>query len=279
MTVEVEWARMTAPDLRDIAARNGALAVLPIGSLEQHGPHLPVITDTASASEAAIRAARLVADDLPVAVLPGLWLGMSEHHLPFGGTITLDFDAVSKVLRCIVRSLKALGFARLLIVNGHGGNIDPLAVAVRELAVEFAMPIVATLPWGLAPEETAAIFDVDSGAHHACEGEASVMLAITPETVKSDKFAQAFGNQQHPVDVPDGAVRFYSFSERAPVSGTWGDPRAGTAEKGEKFLTLQARELAKQMRNDVLWTMPDPVWSNGRGLQTTAGRLEQDPQR
>src|SRR5580698_6259154 len=77
MSIEVEWARMTAPELRAIAAREGALAILPAGSLEQHGPHLPVITDTASASAASIAAARLVAPDpvpVPVAVLPGLWL-------------------------------------------------------------------------------------------------------------------------------------------------------------------------------------------------------------
>src|ERR1700740_268383 len=149
MSIEVEWARMTAPDLREIAAREGALAILPVGSLEQHGPHLPVITDTASASAAAIAAARLVASDpkpVPVAVLPGLWLGLSEHHLPFGGTISVDYAAYRAILESIVRSLRALGFARLLIVNGHGGNIDPLAVACRELAVAWDMPIVATTP-------------------------------------------------------------------------------------------------------------------------------------
>lgn len=148
--IEVEWSRMTAPDLRAIAMQKNALAILPIGSLEQHGPHLPVVTDTASASEAAIRAARRVAAETPVAVLPGLWLGMSEHHIPFGGTISVDYETMNKVLRCIVRSLKALGFARLMIVNGHGGNVEPLAVSVRELAVEFEIPIVSCLPWGLA---------------------------------------------------------------------------------------------------------------------------------
>jgi len=274
MKKEVEWARMTAPSLRELAGKPGALAVLPIGSLEQHGPHLPVITDTASASAAAIRAARLVADDIPVAVLPGLWLGMSEHHLPFGGTITLEYDTLSRVIRCIVRSLKTLGFSRLFIVNGHGGNMDPLAVAVRELAVEFAMPIVATTPWMLAPEEASKIFEVDTGAHHACEGEASVMLAIVPDAVKTEMFGQAFGNQQHPVDVPADVSRFYSFAERAPVTGTWGDPRSATAEKGERFLDLQANELVKLIRNDVLWTAPDPVWTPGRGLGTTAGKAD-----
>lgn len=274
MEKEVEWARMTAPVLRELAGRADALAVLPIGSLEQHGPHLPVITDTASASAAAIRAARLVAGDIPVAVLPGLWLGMSEHHLPFGGTITLDYDTLSRTIRCIVRSLKALGFSRLLIVNGHGGNIEPLAVAVRELAVEFALPIVATTPWMLAPEEAKKIFEVDDGAHHACEGEASVMLAIVPDAVRAEMFGQAFGNQRHPVDVPADVSRFYSFAERAPVTGTWGDPRSATSEKGERFLDLQASELVKLIRNDVLWTAPDPVWAPGRGLRGTDGRAD-----
>ncbi len=71
MVSEVEWARLTGPEIRAVATRPDAMAVLPIGSLEQHGPHLPVITDTASASAAAIRAARLVSADIPVLVLPG----------------------------------------------------------------------------------------------------------------------------------------------------------------------------------------------------------------
>src|SRR6201987_1105183 len=194
MSIEVEWARMTAPDLREIAAREGALAILPAGSLEQHGPHLPVITDTASASAAAVAAARLVAEGpnpVPVAVLPGLWLGLSEHHLPFGGTISVDYAAYRAILESIVRSLRALGFARLLIVNGHGGNIDPLAVAARELAVAYDLPIVSVTPWFAAAEKLRPIFESDTGARHACEGETSLMLAIAGDIVKKDKFDEA----------------------------------------------------------------------------------------
>lgn len=273
MTIEVEWARMTAPELRGIAARPGALAVLPVGSLEQHGPHLPVITDTASASAAAVRAARLVADEIPVAVLPGLWLGMSEHHLPFGGTISLDYEAYHGVLRSIVRSLKALGFKRLLIVNGHGGNIDPLAVAVRELAVTFAMPIVATTPWMLAHDEITAIAESET-PKHACEGETSVMLAIAGDIVRTDKFDEAVQQAPKRAEAPQGFSRFYSFSERAPVTGTWGDPRPASREKGEQFLTIQATALAQSMRDERLWSAPDPVWNWDRGQGTTSGRAE-----
>ena len=274
MTIEVEWARMSAPELRAIAARHGALAVLPVGSLEQHGPHLPVITDTASASAAAIRGARLVANDTPVAVLPGLWLGMSEHHLPFGGTISIDYDAYQAILRSVVRSLKALGFARLLIVNGHGGNVDPLAVAARELAVTYDIPIIVTTPWYLAPKEVEAIFETDTGPRHACEGETSVMLAIAGDIVQADKFEEAMQQAPERINVPPGFSRFFSFSERAPVTGTWGDPRKATKDKGERFLALQARELAAAINDKGLWSKPDPVWRPGRGQETTAGRVE-----
>jgi creatinine amidohydrolase len=271
MSIEVEWARMTAPELRAIAAREGALAILPAGSLEQHGPHLPVITDTASASAAAIAAAKLVANDTPVAVLPGLWLGLSEHHLPFGGTISVDYAAYRAILESIVRSLRAIGFARLLIVNGHGGNIDPLAVASRELAVAYDFPIVATTPWFMAREKLAPIFEVDSGAKHACEGETSMMMAIAGDIVKKDKLDEAMQQAPAPVHPPAGFSRFYSFSERAPVTGTWGDPRNATAEKGARFLAVQAEALAAAIRDKALWSRPDPVWRKGRGQETTAG--------
>jgi creatinine amidohydrolase len=274
VSIEVEWARMTAPDLRAIAAREGALAILPAGSLEQHGPHLPVITDTASASAASIAAARRVASDIPVAVLPGLWLGLSEHHLPFGGTISVDYAAYRAILESIVRSLRALGFARLLIVNGHGGNIDPLAVASRELAVAYDFPIVATTPWFLAPEKIAAIFESDTAPKHACEGETSVMMAVAGDIVKKGKLDEAMQQAPAPVRSPSGFSRFYSFSERAPVTGTWGDPRTATAEKGARFLAVQAEALADAIRDKALWSRPDPVWRPGRGQETTAGKVE-----
>jgi creatinine amidohydrolase len=80
MTCEVEWDRMTGPELRELATRPKSLAIFPVGFLEQHGPHLPVITDTASAHAAAVRAARLVATEVPVAVLPGFWLGYADSE-------------------------------------------------------------------------------------------------------------------------------------------------------------------------------------------------------
>lgn len=274
MSKEVEWARLTGPEIRAVAARPDALAVLPIGSLEQHGPHLPVITDTASASAAAIRAARLVADEMPVLVLPGLWTGMSEHHLPFGGTISLNFDELRGVLSGVVRSLRAIGFARLLVVNGHGGNVEPLAVAARELAHDYGLPVVACTPWYLTRSRVAEIAETSEVPAHACEGETSVMMAIAPDLVRTDKLEDAVRQRPAPVPTYEGLSRFWSFSERAPVTGVRGDPRPATAEKGERFLHVQAEALAAAMRDKPMWRKPDPVWSAGRGLGNTAGHAE-----
>ncbi|MCW3477203.1 creatininase family protein [Limobrevibacterium gyesilva] len=271
MTPEIDWTRLTGPDIRAVAARGNALAVLPVGSLEQHGPHLPVITDTRTAWEIAIRAARLAAADTPVLVLPGMWTGMSEHHLPFGGTISLNFNEFRAVLTGVVRSLRAIGFARLLIVNGHGGNVEPLAVAARELAHEFGLPVVATTPWYIVADEILALMETGTGPQHACEAETSVMLAMTPDTVRTDKLEEAV--RQAPPAIPGrpGFSRFWSFSERAPVTGTKGDPRPATAEKGEKMLNTMAAALADAMHDPTLWRTPDPVWSPGRGQGNTAG--------
>jgi creatinine amidohydrolase len=268
---EAAWERLTAPELRALAARGEALAVLPLGALEQHGPHLPVITDTRIAGEIALRAARLVAGELPVAVLPPLWTGMSEHHFPFGGTISLDFAALAAVLRCVVRSLRAIGFARLLIVNGHGGNESPLAVIARDLAAEFAFPVVATMPWDLVPEVMAQVLERQKGVHHACEAETSVMLALAPDLVRTEALEAAAAQGPGAVAQRPAVARFYSFAERAPVSGVRGDPRPASAAKGEALLAAMVEALAALMRDPVLWRRPDAVWTPGRGLGRTDG--------
>jgi len=259
---EYRWERLTAPELKQRAAAD-ALAVLPIGSLEQHGPHLPVWTDSYCAHEIALRG--VAEAGLPAVVLPPLWLGLSEHHLPFGGTITLDHATFHAVLRCVVRSLLADGFGRLLIVNGHGGNIDPLAVSTRELAAEFGIPVVVTTWPQLAPKEIGAILTTQPGVQHACEAETSLWLALDAAQVRRDKVAEAMSNP--PPNPPPGMVRFWSFMERAPRTGVRGDPRAATAAKGEAILAAVCRALATAIRDPGLWSKPDRVWEPGRAFR------------
>jgi creatinine amidohydrolase len=264
---EVEWARLTAPEVRALAGRGRALAVLPVGALEQHGPHLPTCTDSLIATALAVRAARLAGPTEPALVLPAVWTGLSAEHLPLGGTIALDFAALSGVLRGVVRSLRALGFARLLVVNGHGGNDEALAVCCRELAVEFGFPIVAAMPWRLVPDTLRGVLETQSGVRHACEAETSVMLALAPELVRSERMQPPDAGG---VAADPALSRFWSFAERAPASGVRGDPRSASAVKGEKLLAAMAEALAAAIRDITLWRTPDPVYSPGRGLGAAA---------
>jgi creatinine amidohydrolase len=92
--------------------------------------------------------------------------------------------------------------------------------------------------------------------------------------VKGDKVDEAMRQAPAAVHARAGFSRFYSFSERAPVTGTWGDPWTATAEKGRRFLAVQAEALAEAIRDATLWSRLDPVWRQGRGQETTAGKAE-----
>jgi creatinine amidohydrolase len=263
MPASVQWERLTAPDLLALAAA-GALPILPVGSLEQHGPHLPVWTDSFCAHALAVRAAE-AAPEVPTVVLPPMWLGLSEHHLPFGGTITLDHATFHAVLRCVVRSLVADGFSKLLILNGHGGNIAPLDVSVRELAHEFGIAVVATTWPNLAPQAIAGILTTQPGVQHACEAETSLWLALDPGQVRQAKIAESLSNPAP--DPRPGFSRFWSFAERAPRTGVRGDPRAATAAKGEAIIAAVVAGLVAALRDPALFSRPDAVWAPGRAQQ------------
>jgi creatinine amidohydrolase len=259
-TNEVQWEKMTAPELSALAQR-GALVVLPVAALEQHGPHLPVWTDSLIGHACCLEAARKASAQpgaTPVVVLPPMWTGMSEHHLPFGGTISLDYATFRAVLACVCRSLKAQGFGRLFLVNSHGGNIDPLAVAARELCLEFDMPVVATTVFHVAGPALGEILDTQPGVQHACEAETSYWLALAPGEVRQDQIAGSLAEDA--TSHPGPFARFWSFSERAPLTGVRGDPRAATAEKGEKLLALVSDALAAAMQDPLLWRAPHAVW-------------------
>ena len=138
---EVEWWNLRAPQLRSLQDED-ALVIVPVGSTEQHGPHLPVMVDALLAGEIARRTARRLAGERAVVVAPTVWSGLAEHHMSLGGTITLDYQTFFALLRCIASSMARHGFRRILLLNGHGGNINALNVIVGELTGELQIPIV-----------------------------------------------------------------------------------------------------------------------------------------
>jgi creatinine amidohydrolase len=245
------WKELTAADLRE-KAQAGAVVLLPVGSMEQHGPHLPVGVDTFLSEGICKAAAEAVAGEMPVVVAPTLWCGMAEHHMAFGGTFTFDIPTYRAVLGCLLRSLERHGFKRVLIVNGHGGNIAALAAFLPDFAREIpGVALRVTTPYEPAKAAMAPILEDQEGVHHACEVEASIMMVVAPDFVRRDKLAEAPG-PAHWTPRPAGVGRYRSFRE-ATASGVIGDARRASAQKGEKLLAVCRDALAGMLRDPEMW--------------------------
>ncbi|MFF4902787.1 creatininase family protein [Streptomyces sp. NPDC001068] len=247
---EVQWNRLTAAELRDLAARD-AVVLLPIGATEQHGPHLPTGVDDLLAAEVCHRAAAvLAAEHTGVVVAPSISTGLSEHHMAFGGTLTVSLPTLHALLRDLCRSMIRVGFSRILIVNGHGGNMTALNALTTELTVELSTPIAFASYFGVGREVVRDTLETQDGLMHACEGETSMMMAAYPELIRPGHLSEAHGPRiTLPAESTEPVYIAVPFDRITP-SGVAGDARVATAEKGERMLAGCASTLAEILRND-----------------------------
>lgn len=252
MPASVMWRELTAEDLRAQAAAN-AIVVLPVASVEQHGPHLPVGVDSILCEGVCKAGAERAANEAAVVVAPTLWCGMAEHHMAFGGTFTFDIPTYRAVLGCLLDSIARHGFKRVLIVNGHGGNIAALNAFLPDFTRATGLRLYACTYFDLAPTPIAALLEDQQGVHHACEAETSMMMALAPETVKRDRLGEAFGLLDGDPRKAFRASRFHAFKDITP-SGVVGDARRASREKGEKLLALCADGLAAALKDHKMWS-------------------------
>ena len=253
--VEVIWNKLTAPELNKLAAAD-AIVLLPVASTEQHGPHLATGVDTILCGEACRRTALLVAEKRPAIVAPVVWMGLAEHHVAFGGTFSLSIQTWHAVLRELCQSIGRAGFSKIMIINGHGGNMAALTALTTDLTRETRLEIATTSYWSL-PHESGAfaeILDAQTGVQHACEAETSMMMAVAADCVRSDRLDEAFGPNSPMGSALGGALtRWRSFRDKTP-SGVLGDARVASIEKGEKLLNSAARLLAEELLSGDCWT-------------------------
>lgn len=254
MRTETEWVRMTAAEIQARAAEDAVL-VIPVASVEQHGPHLATGVDAVLCSGVARRMAeRLLERGVPAVVAPCVWTGLAEHHMAFGGTFTLDLDTFRAVLRCLVRSATRHGFRRIFLLNGHGGNTEAVACAAAELGFEFQVPVAAATYWLPLAEPFGRILERQANVMHACEAETSLMMALAPACVREARIAEAVppgGPVAQPPLAP-GVVRRRAFRDVTPT-GVLGDPRAASAAKGERLLEAAAEHLSAALAGSDLW--------------------------
>ena len=217
--------------------------VFPVAALEQHGRHMPLFTDSMLLGEVVRRAAERLADRVVFA--PLVWLGNSDHHLDFPGTLSAPPRMYLDMLGALLDNFIMHGFRRLVFINGHGGNVTPGKQAVFEARQRYRqrsdlMLLFATY-WDLGGKPTA----VDQSIHqpemgHACEWETSMMLRIAPHLVSGHQSVE-------PVDrgfplAP--ATRGWTTKDRSDP-GHMGDPRNATAEKGETLFRVFSDDLVK----------------------------------
>jgi creatinine amidohydrolase len=250
MTQSPMWKELTAAEIRALAAAD-ATVLLPVASMEQHGPHLAVGVDTVLCEGVCRLAAEAVQGEMPVIVAPTLWCGMAEHHMAFGGTFTFDIPTYRAVLLAFLKSIERHGFKKVLIVNGHGGNISALAAFLPDFAVETGLKVRATTYFELAQPGIDTVLEDQERIRHACEGETSLMMALAPDLVRRDKLPEAVG-PTHSTPRPLGVARFRSYKSFSDT-GVVGDARRASREKGERLAVVCRDAIVGVLKDAEAW--------------------------
>lgn len=245
----VLWERLTWEEVEALRFGGMDMTILPVGSTEQHGPHLSLEIDTASAGQVA----RGVSAATGVPVLPALAYGCSlGHSRRWPGTIALSpqtlIDQVTEIGTWVIGA----GFRRLLLLNGHVTNFAPLRCALEILRARFDEAMVAVLNLHeISPRVREAYFG-DAEDWHANAAETSLMLAISPHSVRTDRIASA--------DDPDrtGGLFFSHPVNRTSANGVTGHPSRATREDGARLYAWMVEDLTARVRAALRETPPLP---------------------
>jgi creatinine amidohydrolase len=230
------WAEMTS---FEVAAGDphSWVAILPVAAIEQHGPHLPLLTDTAIGQAFIDATLRKMPGTLPATFLPIQAVGKSNEHIASPGTLTLSWETLTRVLIEIGESVARAGVRKLVLVNSHGGNVPILDIVARELRVTRQMLCVATHWSRLA--QPAGLFSDWERAYgiHGGDIETSIMLAARPDLVRMD-YAKTFHSAQEGFVQrfkhlrAHGTAQFGWMAQDLGPDGTVGDASIATADKG-----------------------------------------------
>ena len=254
--MKIEFEKMLSPEIGEFIRKDG-MVLVPIGACEEHGRHLPVITDTKMTYQASLDAVKRVSQRIPISVLPPVWFGYSVGVLKnWPGTITIKPKVLIDLLYEILKSLIEMGIRKILIVNGHGNNRGVLDVIARSIGDDFKVfPGVTSIfeLWNkdiVRRERKSKI----GGVGHAGEIETSVMQYLTDlvdMSVADDTDIMRSDLRNCPVDfASDRKKRLYLsawYLENSTYGGA-GDPTSATKEFGEKIHSMTVDGLCEVIK-------------------------------
>lgn len=242
-------SEMTRDQIQSIAPN--AVAVLPTASVEQHGPHMPVITDTLLCGTVAERAAEVASSKVKVVVAPVLCYGNSHHHRPFAGVLSLTSQTYMTAVTEVLEGLALSGFRKLVVLNGHGGNTDSNAVVGLDFPNRLGHNVsIATGPyWDIARaaivEKGLLTSDLIPG--HAGLFETAMVMAIRPELVDPDGMQKVSDMSQENkglfADLKGATAQVHGAWAAGP--GYTDNPAAATPELGQQLLSIAVEQVSQ----------------------------------
>ena len=251
-------------DIQEMPDKGNVVIIQPVGAIEQHGPHLPLIVDAAIGVGVLGKALAKLDPSIPAYALPPLYYGKSNEHWHFPGTITLSAQTLLAILTEVAESIYRAGFRKLVLLNSHGGQPQVLEIAARDLHIKYADFMVFPLfVWRVpnAARELLTAKELELGIHGG-DGETSIMLSLLPNTVKMERAVV-----DYPRSLPEdsmlsmeGKLPFSWATRDISKSGVIGDPTVASREKGDRLLDSLAdswnRAIADiyKFRQPQAWT-------------------------
>lgn len=255
MSAEYRYNRLTWPEMNQ-AIQDQKVVILPTGSTEQHGRHLPLDTDAFLTETVCLEVARRAADR--VLVLPPISYGLNMHHMDFPGTIHIEPEVFIAFCLNITKSVAYHGFERILLVNGHGSNGPLVDLVARKTVLATGSICAATSYFPFAMPAFDKVRDTDTLAH-ADEFETSLYLYLAPERVRIDRRVKGSDRVGRYVssDSTSTYARFNDFWGRWTTDGVHGDPTTATAEKGEAIYEAAVTGLVDFCDEWRTWPIAD----------------------
>ncbi|NJO80495.1 MAG: creatininase family protein [Cyanobacteria bacterium RM1_2_2] len=253
---------LTWTDIHQMPEREHVVILQPVGAIEQHGPHLPLIVDAAISVAVLGKALEQLEADIPAYVLPPLYYGKSNEHWHFPGTITLSAQTLMTTLMEVGQSIYRAGFRKFALVNGHGGQPQIMEMVARDLHQQHEdFQVFPLFVWRVpnAATELLTPEELELGIH-AGDAETSLLLSILPDQVRMEAAVK-----EYPQDLPDsmlsmeGQLPFAWTMLDLSRSGVLGDPTVATQAKGDQILASLAQSWAQVIRDIHKFQQP-MVW-------------------